>query len=74
MNLQQSKNYPAQLVFINDQQTITNSLIVADYFGKKHCDVLRIIDQILADAPMNLRQPTFALTCKINRLAPVSVI
>ena len=39
MNLQQSKNYPAQLVFTNGQQNITNSHIVADYFGKKHKDI-----------------------------------
>ncbi|WP_351123339.1 Rha family transcriptional regulator [Shewanella sp. T24-MNA-CIBAN-0130] len=51
MNLQQSKNYPAQLVFINGQQTITNSLIVADYFGKLHHHVLRKIETILKDAP-----------------------
>lgn len=51
MNLQQSKNPPAQLVFINGQQTITNSLIVADYFGKLHHHVLRKIETILKDAP-----------------------
>ncbi|WP_434939142.1 Rha family transcriptional regulator [Shewanella sp. HL-SH8] len=59
MNLQQSKNYPAQLVFINGQQTITNSLIVADYFGKQHKDVLRKIDRILNDAPSEFTSAHF---------------
>ncbi|WP_434927157.1 Rha family transcriptional regulator [Shewanella sp. HL-SH2] len=59
MNLQQSKNYPAQLVFINGQQTITNSLIVADYFGKLHKNVLRKIDEILADAPSEFTSAHF---------------
>ena len=59
MNLQQSKNYPAQLVFINGQQTITNSLIVADYFGKRHSHVLRKIDEILADAPSEFTSAHF---------------
>ncbi|UCX05015.1 Rha family transcriptional regulator [Shewanella glacialimarina] len=59
MNLQQSKNYPAQLVFINGQQTITNSLIVADYFGKQHKDVLRKIDRILVDAPSEFTSAHF---------------
>jgi Rha family phage regulatory protein len=61
MNLQQSKNYPAQLVFINGQQTITNSLIVADYFGKKHCDVLHKIDRILVDAPSEFTSTHFCV-------------
>jgi Rha family phage regulatory protein len=59
MNLQQSKNYPAQLVFINGQQTITNSLVVADYFGKQHKDVLRKIDRILVDAPSEFTSAHF---------------
>ncbi|MCT7942401.1 Rha family transcriptional regulator [Shewanella holmiensis] len=59
MNLQQSKNYPAQLVFINGQQTITNSLVVADYFGKRHSHVLRKIDEILADAPSEFTSAHF---------------
>ncbi|MCL1114689.1 Rha family transcriptional regulator [Shewanella basaltis] len=59
MNLQQSKNYPAQLVFINGQQTITNSLIVADYFGKQHKDVLRKIGQIMVDAPSDFTSAHF---------------
>jgi len=59
MNLQQSKNTPAQLVFINGQQTITTSLIVADYFGKQHKDVLRKIDGILVDAPREFTSAHF---------------
>ncbi|MCU8034369.1 MULTISPECIES: Rha family transcriptional regulator [unclassified Shewanella] len=59
MNLQQSKNYPAQLVFINGQQTITNSLIVADYFGKRHSHVLRKIDEIIVEAPSEFTSAHF---------------
>ncbi len=59
MNLQQSKNYPAQLVFINGQQTITNSQIVSDYFAKRRRDVLRKIDQILDDAPSEFTSAHF---------------
>ncbi|MEL4248560.1 Rha family transcriptional regulator [Shewanella xiamenensis] len=51
MSLQQPKNLPTKLVFINGQQTITTSIIVALYFGKLHHHVLRKIDTILKDAP-----------------------
>lgn len=59
MNLQQPKNTAAQLVFINGLQTITSSLIVADYFAKRHCDVLRKLDQILIEAPSEFTSTHF---------------
>ncbi|MDT3335656.1 Rha family transcriptional regulator [Shewanella sp. SP1S1-7] len=59
MNLQQSKNPPAQLVFINGLQTITSSLIVADYFGKMHKNVLRKIEEILVEAPSDFTSAHF---------------
>jgi Rha family phage regulatory protein len=52
-------NTPAQLVFINDKQTITNSQVVASYFGKKHYNVLRKIDEIITDAPIEFTSTHF---------------
>ena len=54
-----NQNHPAQLVFINDKQTITNSQVVADYFGKKHYNVLRKIDEIITDAPIDFTSTHF---------------
>lgn len=56
---QQANNLPTKLVFINGQQTITTSIIVALYFGKQHKDVLRKIDGILADAPSEFTSAHF---------------
>ncbi|QYJ79429.1 Rha family transcriptional regulator [Shewanella acanthi] len=56
---QQPNNLPTKLVFINGQQTITTSIIVALYFGKQHKDVLRKIDSILADAPSEFTSAHF---------------
>lgn len=55
----QPKNCPSQLVFINGQQTITNSMIVAMYFGKLHKNVLRKIDEILVEAPSDFTSAHF---------------
>ena len=54
-----NQNHPTQLVFINDKQTITNSQVVADYFGKKHYNVLRKIDEIITDAPIEFTSTHF---------------
>ncbi|WP_310741702.1 Rha family transcriptional regulator [Shewanella sp. SG44-6] len=35
--------------------------MVADYFGKKHCDVLRKIDRILVDAPSEFTSTHFCV-------------
>ncbi|AVI66540.1 Rha family transcriptional regulator [Shewanella sp. WE21] len=68
MNLQQSKNTPTQLVFINGQQTITSSLIVADYFAKRHCDVLRKLDQILIEAPSEFTSTHFCVNLQNQKV------
>lgn len=67
MNMQTTANHPAQLVFIDGQQTITNSLIVSDYFGKKHYNVLRKIDEIFTEAPSEFTSTHFRVHVqKIN--------
>ena len=38
-----------QLVTLNGRSTITNSLIVAEVFGKEHRDVLRAIRDLQSD-------------------------
>ncbi len=59
MSASLNQNYPTQLVFINDKQTFTNSQVVADYFGKKHYNVLRKIDEIITDAPIEFTSTHF---------------
>ncbi|MEI8602271.1 Rha family transcriptional regulator [Shewanella sp. PP-Sp27a-2] len=67
MNMQTTAHHPAQLVFIDGQQTITNSLIVADYFAKMHKNVLRKIEEILLEAPSEFTSAHFrAHVQKIN--------
>lgn len=56
----QPKNCPEQLVFINGQQTITNSIIVAMYFGKRHTHVLEKIEAIKLDAPTDFTSANFS--------------
>ncbi|QYK07568.1 Rha family transcriptional regulator [Shewanella mangrovisoli] len=60
MNMQATAHHPAQLVFINGQQTITNSQIVADYFGKRHSHVLEKIESIKLDAPTDFTSANFS--------------
>lgn len=55
------KANPTQLVFINGQQTITNSQIVANYFGKRHCHVLDKIEAIKLDAPSEFTSTNFSV-------------
>jgi Rha family phage regulatory protein len=56
-----NQNHPAQLVFINGKQTITNSQVVANYFGKRHADVLRKLDNIMQDAPRQFVSTNFCV-------------
>lgn len=44
-----------QLVFIQDGKTVTDSLTVAEVFGKRHSDVLRSIDNLECSAEFNER-------------------
>lgn len=52
-----------QLVFkgANDQ-VLTNSLLVAEKFKKRHADVLRAIEDIIVLTPVNQSQRNFALS------------
>ena len=54
------KAIPTQLVFITGQQTITNSQIVANYFGKRHSHVLEKIEAIKLDAPTDFTSANFS--------------
>lgn len=48
------------LVSIQNNQVVTTSLQVADFFQKKHCDVLRCIKEL--DCSQDLRERDFAFT------------
>jgi len=50
------------LVVIEDGRAITTSLKVADYFGKRHADVLRGIENIVNEIPTDFTQRNFALS------------
>lgn len=49
----------SQAVFIQDQQIKTDSLKVADAFGKRHTHVLRAIESL--DCPKEFSEPNFGL-------------
>ena len=49
----------SQAVFIQDQQIKTDSLKVADAFGKRHTHVLRAIESL--DCPKEFNEPNFGL-------------
>lgn len=44
-----------QLVFIQDGKTVTDSLTVAEVFGKRHADVLRSVDNLECSDEFNER-------------------
>ncbi|MDT2294908.1 Rha family transcriptional regulator [Paenibacillus larvae] len=44
-----------QLVFIENGKTVTDSLTVAEVFGKRHADVLRIIHNLECSDDFNER-------------------
>ncbi len=46
----------------NDNQALTNSLLVAGKFGKRHSDVLRSIETIISQTPKNQSERNFALS------------
>lgn len=51
------------LVFKGESnQVLTNSLLVAEKFGKEHCDVLRAIDSLVSKMPENQCEGYFADT------------
>lgn len=52
-----------ELVFKSDKGTpVTNSLLVAEKFGKRHADVIRAIQDMLSQLNENQRERNFALT------------
>jgi anti-repressor protein len=52
-----------ELVFKSEKGTpVTNSLLVAQKFGKTHAHVLRAIDDLILKLPENQRKANFALT------------
>lgn len=51
------------LVFKGESnQVLTNSLLVAEKFGKEHCDVLKAIDALVSKMPKNQCEGCFADT------------
>lgn len=46
----------------SDNQALTNSLLVAGKFGKRHSDVLRSIETIISQTPKNQSERNFALS------------
>ena len=63
-------NDKAELVSVHNHQVVTTSLRVAEYFGKKHCDVLRAIN--LLESSELFRQRNFALSCYTKKNGNVS--
>lgn len=62
------------LVVIEDGQAVTTSLKVAEYFGKRHADVLRGIEKTLKELSVEFGQRNFTPTSYIdewNREQPI---
>ena len=53
-----------QLVFIDNKRPVTDSLMVAESFGKRHADVLRSIENL--ESSEEFRQRNFALSSYIS--------
>ncbi|MEM8950245.1 MAG: Rha family transcriptional regulator, partial [Pseudomonadota bacterium] len=56
-----SPSLGTDLVFEQDGEATTDSLIIAEYFGKRPGDVMRVIREIAEDLP-EISQRTFALS------------
>lgn len=67
MQLANPENFK-QFVQIKDQKTVTTSETVAKVFGKRHSDVLRAIEHLLANSPDDFTKRNFALCFKNNKL------
>ena len=51
-----------ELVFQGaNEQALTNSLLVAEKFGKRHADVIRAIEDLITQLPENEHERNFAL-------------
>ncbi|HBG40952.1 MAG TPA: hypothetical protein DDW85_06020 [Porphyromonadaceae bacterium] len=52
-----------ELVFKSEKGTpVTNSLLVAEKFGKRHSDVLRAIEGVILQTPIYQSERNFALS------------
>ena len=51
-----------ELVFLKNEDALTDSLIVAEAFGKDHRKVLRAIDNLVGGLPKNGHTPMFIKT------------
>jgi Rha family phage regulatory protein len=62
------ENIHMELVICNNGKATTTSMKVAEYFGKRHDDVLKAIRNLLKNETVNARR-NFAECLKINELA-----
>jgi len=53
---------PVPVVISHGNKAVTTSLAIAEYFGKNHRDVLRSIENLIADLPEDDRLRNFAQT------------
>ena len=51
-------------VFLSNSRPATNSIAIADHFGKQHKDVLKSIRNLCAELPEDVRERNFALTSR----------
>lgn len=55
-----------QLVTIHDHKAVTTSSIIAQHFGKNHSDVLRVVQRIAGQCPVNFSLSNFAESSYLN--------
>ena len=46
-----------ELVFLKNDEAMTDSLLVAEMFGKRHDSVIRAIETIIGGLPKNVDTP-----------------
>lgn len=51
-----------QMVILDGDHPTTNTLIIAEYFGKKHSHILRDIRELMDDCPEDFGESNFGLT------------
>ena len=59
--MSQAQLLPTATVSIVNGSPRVSSLKVAEHFGKRHCDVLRVIQRIMSDSPKAFIERNFAL-------------
>lgn len=55
-------NFPIPSVILINNRPSTTSLAIAEYFEKRHCDVLRDIQNLIANCPKEFTERNFALS------------